>query len=57
LNPSSAPVTVSLGGTFRRVVPGGDGAVDATGTAPGSLTTTDVTSVTVAPTSAELLLR
>jgi hypothetical protein len=57
VNRSSAPVTVVLGGTYHRVVPTGGGAIDSTGTAPGSLSMTDVTSITVAAASAEIVLR
>jgi hypothetical protein len=57
VNPTSAAVVVSLGGTFQRVVPTGGGAVDASGNAPGSVSTASVTSVTVAPTSAEIVLK
>src|SRR5579859_4855557 len=57
VNPTSAAVTVPLGGTFQRVVPTGGGAIDASGSAGGSVTTTSVTSVSVAATSAEILLK
>ena len=57
VNPSSSPVTVMLGATFHRVVPAGGGAVDGSGTAPGTLGSADVTAITVAPTTGEILLR
>ena len=57
VNPTGSSVNVSLGGTFQRVVPSGGGAVDASGTPPGSVTTAAVTQVTVGATSAEILLK
>ncbi|HWZ88154.1 MAG TPA: putative glycoside hydrolase, partial [Polyangiaceae bacterium] len=57
VNPSAAAVVVDLGGTFQRVVPSGGGAVDTAGTAPGSLSMQAVTSVSVAATSAEIVLK
>jgi hypothetical protein len=57
VNPSSAAVTVDLGGTFQQVVPSGGGAVDTAGDEPGSLAMTSVTSVTVGATSAVILLQ
>jgi putative glycosyl hydrolase-like family 15 (GHL15) protein len=57
VNPSPAPVTVQLGGTFQLVVPTGGGAVDSSGTAGGSLTRMPVTAVTVGATSAAIVLR
>lgn len=57
VNPSSAPVTVDLGGTFQRVVLSGGGAVGADGSTTGTSTRTPVTSITVAPTAAEILMR
>jgi hypothetical protein len=56
VNPSSSPVTVTLGGTYHQVVPAGGGAVDASGAEPGTVTMTPVTSITVGPTSAEIVL-
>jgi hypothetical protein len=56
VNPSSAPVTVALGGTFQHVVASGGGAVDATGNASGMLSMQAVTSLDVAATSAEIIL-
>jgi Hypothetical glycosyl hydrolase family 15 len=56
VNPSGTTVTVSLGGTYQRVVPSGGGAVDASGASSGAISTTAVTSVDVAPTSAEIVL-
>ncbi|HEX8792865.1 MAG TPA: putative glycoside hydrolase [Polyangiaceae bacterium] len=54
VNPSSAPVTVSI--TGNQVVPMGGGAVDTTGATPGTLSMNAVTSVTVGPTTAEIVL-
>lgn len=56
VNPSSAAVAVDLGGTFQRIVPNGGGAVDANGTASGSVSMQPVTSLSVAATSAEIIL-
>ena len=56
VNPSSSPVTVSLAGTFRHVVPSGGGAVDTAGTATGVLTMTNVTSLTIGAATAEIVL-
>jgi hypothetical protein len=56
VNPSSAPVTVALGGTFQHLVASGGGAVDATGKASGMLSMQAVTSLNVAATSAEIIL-
>jgi hypothetical protein len=55
VNPTSSPVTVTISG--NRVVPSGGGAVGASGVAPGTLSMTAVTSVVVAATSAEIVLR
>jgi hypothetical protein len=57
VNPSSSSVVVALGGTFNLVVPSGGGAVDTSGTAPGSITTQSVTSVTVGATTAAIILK
>jgi hypothetical protein len=57
VNPSAAPVTVALGGTYQRVVPTGGGVVDASGMPSGSLTQQATSSVMVAATSAEILLK
>ena len=58
LNPadSGAPVTVPLGGTYNRVDPVGGGEVPVDGTAPGSLTYTAVSEVTLPPHTAVVLL-
>jgi hypothetical protein len=56
VNPSPSAVTVSLGGSYNLVTPVGGGAVDTTGAEPGSITTSSVTSVTVAATGAAILL-
>lgn len=57
VNPSSSPVTVQLGGTWQHVVPAGGGAVDTSGATPGTLSMQPVTSVTVGPTTAEIVLK
>jgi hypothetical protein len=57
VNPTNAPVNVTLGGTFNLVVPNGGGAVDASGTAPGSITTQSVTQVNVGATTAAIILK
>ncbi len=57
VNPSGASVHVDLGGTFQRVVATGGGAVASDGTASGSTTRVAVTSIDVAATSAEILMR
>jgi hypothetical protein len=57
VNPTSSPVNVSLGGTFNLVVPSGGGAVDTSGTPPGSITTQSVTSVNVGATTAAIILK
>jgi hypothetical protein len=57
VNPSTSPVTVALGATFQRVVPSGGGAVDTSGAEPGSFTKTTVTSIQVAASGAEVLLK
>jgi len=57
VNPSAAAVTVALGGTYQRVVPSGGGAVDTSGTEPGSLSMSPVTSIQVQPVSAEIVLK
>jgi Hypothetical glycosyl hydrolase family 15 len=54
VNPSPSPVTVSI--TGNQVVPSGGGAVDSNGDTPGTVTTTAVTSVTLAATSAAIVL-
>jgi hypothetical protein len=56
VNPGAAVVTVTLGGTYQRVVPSGGGAVDTSAAEPGSLTMQPVTSIDVQPASAEILL-
>ena len=57
VNPTSSPVQVQLGGTYQEVTPNGGGAVDASGTAPGSLATASVTSVMVGATTAVVVLK
>ena len=56
VNPSSASETYSLATTAYQVVPNGGGLVPADGSAPGSLSTTPVTSVTLQPDTAAVLL-
>ena len=55
VNPTDTPATVDLGRTLRRVVPSGGGPVSSSGQASGTLARSDVTSLTVAPRSAEIL--
>ncbi len=57
VNPGDAPVTVELGTTLRRVVPSGGGPVSSAGQATGTLGSSDASSLTMAPRSAEILLR
>ncbi len=57
VNPTGSPVTVALGGTYQQVVPSGGGAIDSSGAAPGTLSTTAVTSVSVGATSAVVLTK
>jgi hypothetical protein len=57
LNPGDRSVSVKLGSEFRRVVPDGGGPVPKDGAPPGRITTTSTTLVTVAPRTAEVLLR
>ena len=57
VNPTSSTVNVTLGGTYNLVVPSGGGAVDTSGTAPGSITTQSVTSVNVGATTAAIILK
>ena len=58
VNPAEegAPRVVDLGGAFRLVQPSGGGTVGEDGVPPGSLTYQNVTSVTLAPYSAVVLL-
>jgi hypothetical protein len=56
VNPTSSPVTVTLASALNLVTPSGGGAVDTTGTPTGSVTTQSVTEVTVAATTAAILL-
>jgi hypothetical protein len=57
VNPTSAPVKVDLGATMKQVVPSPGGAIDSGGNAPGTVSTTAVTSVNLGATSAEILLK
>ncbi len=57
VNPSSTPATVELGGTYQRLVPSGGGAVDDSGNASGSMSMQAVTSLTLAATSAEIIVQ
>lgn len=54
VNPSPSSVTVNV--TGNEVVPSGGGAVDSSGDTPGTVTTNAVTSVTLAATSAAIVL-
>jgi hypothetical protein len=54
VNPTASPVTVTITGT--EVVPSGGGAVDTSGTAPGTLSMNAVTSVVVGATTAAIVL-
>ncbi len=57
VNPSNAVETYSFGATtLYQVIPSGGGLVPADGTAPGSLSTTPVTAVTLQPDTAAVLL-
>ena len=56
LSPKAA-VKVELGGTWKRVVPVGGGAVPTSGVAPGSISLESVTAIEVPAGSAELLLK
>jgi putative glycosyl hydrolase-like family 15 (GHL15) protein len=56
VNPSSSAVTVTLAKTYQLVTPTGGGTVDASGTPSGSLSMSPVTSATVGPTTAAILL-
>lgn len=57
VNPTDTLANVVLGGTFKRVVPQGGGAIPTDGTAPGSIVASDVTSIDVPAKGAEILLR
>jgi hypothetical protein len=57
LNPGDRDVSVKLGSQFRRVVPTGGGPVPKDGAPQGRITTASTTFLTVAPKSAEILLR
>jgi hypothetical protein len=57
VNPGTTPVSVSFDQPLKRVEPQGGGAVGPGGTVTGSLATTTVTTLTLGPTSAEILLR
>jgi hypothetical protein len=56
VNPSGAPVTVTLASDHRRVEAQGGGFVPENGAAPGTLTYTTVRAVTLEPFSAAVLL-
>jgi Hypothetical glycosyl hydrolase family 15 len=56
VNPSGSSVTVPLGATKNLVTPSGGGAVDTSGDEPGTVSTSPVTSVVLAATSAAILL-
>jgi len=55
VNPTDTPATVDFGRTLRRVLPSGGGPVSSSGQASGTLVRSDVTSLTVAARSAEIL--
>ena len=57
VNPTTRPVRVNLGATFKRLEPQGGGAVLRDGVAPGRLMTSTVTSLEIAGKAAEILLR
>jgi hypothetical protein len=57
VNPTGSTVTLSLGATYRRAVPSGGGYVPTNGAKPGSLSYQSVTSVTLAPGEAAILLQ
>jgi Hypothetical glycosyl hydrolase family 15 len=57
VNPGMTPVRVALDLPLKRVEPQGGGAVGSGGRATGRLVTTAVTTLTLGPTSAEILLR
>jgi hypothetical protein len=57
VNPSSATVSVTLGTTYQQVLPNGGGAVDTNGDLPGTLSMQPVTSLSLAPTSAAIILQ
>lgn len=56
VNPGTTTRSFDLGGSFDRVTPVGGGAVPPSGVAPGSLTYTPVTSLTLGPHQAAVLL-
>ena len=57
VNPATSTVNVDLGATLNLVAPSGGGAIDASGNVAGSVMTSPVTSVALAPTSAAIVLR
>lgn len=57
VNPTAGTVTVNLGGTYRQVTANGGGYVPDNGVPTGNLFYVDVTSVTLAPGEAAILLR
>ena len=57
VNPGTTPVRIALEQPLKRVEPQGGGAVASGGTVTGRLATTTVTTLTLGPTSAEILLR
>jgi len=57
VNPGTTPVSVSFDQPLNRVEPQGGGAVAPGGTVTGRLATTTVTTLTLGPASAEILLR
>lgn len=57
VNPTGASVTVTLPGALRRLEPQGGGTVDGAGDAPGSFTTTTVSSIAIPAGGAEIFLK
>jgi hypothetical protein len=57
VNPTAGTVTVNLGGTYRQVTANGGGYVPDNGVPTGNLFYTDVTSLTLVPGEAAILLR
>jgi len=57
VNPTAGTITVNLGSTYRQAAASGGGYVPESGIPTGSLSYTDVSSVTLAPGEAAILLR
>ena len=56
VNPSSNSATITLSATYYQATPQGGGPVPSDGSAPGSLSYPAVTSLTLAPDTAAVLL-